>query len=178
MQQQASPLPSPSRPRAQAFGLPPPLVPPTDLPLAPRAFPLAAHREARRVLGHTAPLAWGRMVPGDLRSQSLQPPALSVAGWPAPCCPVAPGQLSAHLHPAADMRAPGGPVRASPPLYPALHQAAPGGSAPPAPCLPAPAEDCSPSSLGQQQPPARGPEPHRVPQGLTARARRASWPGL
>lgn len=72
-QQQASLLPSPSRPRAQAFGLPPPLVPPTDLPLPPRALPLAAHRETSRVLGHTAPLAWGRMAPWDLRSQECAP---------------------------------------------------------------------------------------------------------
>nr|XP_025717539.1 protein DBF4 homolog B [Callorhinus ursinus] len=78
-----------------------------------RAPPLAAHGEASR-----APLARGRMAPRDLRSLSMRR--------------LAPGQLSARLHSAEDMRAPGGPARASPPVE---ELAAPSGPAPPPPCV-------------------------------------------
>uniref|UniRef100_G1MJ85 DBF4B-CDC7 kinase regulatory subunit n=2 Tax=Ailuropoda melanoleuca TaxID=9646 RepID=G1MJ85_AILME len=52
--------------------------------------------------------------PGPVRSWLARSPA---ALWLQASCP-------AHLHSAADVQAPGGPVRASLPLFPALHQPA------------------------------------------------------
>ena len=107
--------------------------------LWPLSSPGATHRPAspspqmgQRSAGPHSPLGQGRTAPWDLRILSVPPLALADQ---LPNCPVAPGQLSAHLHSAADVQPSGRPAESPstsvPCSQPAGEPAAPNGSGPP-----------------------------------------------